>query len=299
MLKDFAKIETFLTVIREKSFSKASAKLGISQPAVTQQIKFIEDYLDTKIVHRKKNGIMLTKEGELLYNIALRLEKSVLNVQEELNKIINKNITFIFGASFIIGNYILPKFLNNLKTNINNDVSIKVSVSSQAIDDLINKKIDIALVEELVPNENIIYKEWMNDEIVIFSNQKLPQKATPENLLSYKWICRNPESTTRLIFKDILKKADYPDCDTYNVTSEVTSATTIVQTVLHSDKDKTPTASVVSRTAIESLLKAGALFESKVGDYKMNRKLYIAYIKEKKDDKFINKVLNYLLKIKP
>ncbi len=45
MLKDFVKLETFLTVARERSFSKASAKLGISQPAVTQQIKFIEKYL--------------------------------------------------------------------------------------------------------------------------------------------------------------------------------------------------------------------------------------------------------------
>jgi len=74
MLKDFAKLETFLTVIRERSFSKASAKLGISQPAVTQQIKFIEKYLDCKIIERKKNGVVLTKEGEDLYRIALRLE---------------------------------------------------------------------------------------------------------------------------------------------------------------------------------------------------------------------------------
>ena len=71
MLKDFAKLMTFLTVVREKSFSKASAKLGISQPAVTQQIKFIEDYLDTRVVERKKNGIKLTKEGEDLFRIAM------------------------------------------------------------------------------------------------------------------------------------------------------------------------------------------------------------------------------------
>jgi len=63
MLKDFTKMETFLVVSKEKSFSKASAKLGISQPAVTQQIKFIEDYLDTKVIERKKNGIRLTKSG--------------------------------------------------------------------------------------------------------------------------------------------------------------------------------------------------------------------------------------------
>ncbi|MCG3665589.1 LysR family transcriptional regulator [Aliarcobacter butzleri] len=298
MLTDFAKLETFLTVVREKSFSKASAKLGISQPAVTQQMKFIEDYLDVQIVDRKKNGIKLTKEGQILHGIALKIEKCVANAEKELLKIMNKNVTFVFGASFIIGNYILPRFLNNLKENIHNDVSINVSVSHEAIQDLLDKKIDIALVENYIPNEEIIYREWMEDEIVIFSNQKLPLKAKAEDLLSYKWVCRNPESNTRLLFKENLEKANYPDCDTFNVTSEVTSATTIVQTVLHSDKNLTPTVSIVSRNAIESLLKAGALYESRIGNQKMLRKLYIAYRKDKKHDAFIENVVDYLLKIK-
>ena len=298
MLTDFAKLETFLTVVREKSFSKASAKLGISQPAVTQQMKFIEDYLDVQIVDRKKNGIKLTKEGQILYGIAQKIEKCVANAEKELLKIMNKNVTFVFGASFIIGNYILPRFLNNLKENIHNDVSINVSVSHEAIEDLLDKKIDIALVENYVPNDDIIYREWMEDEIVIFSNQKLPLKAKAEDLLSYKWVCRNPESNTRLLFKENLEKANYPDCDTFNVTSEVTSATTIVQTVLHSDKNSTPTVSIVSRNAIESLLKAGALNESRIGNQKMIRKLYIAYRKDRKHDAFIENVVDYLLKVK-
>jgi len=298
MLTDFAKIETFLTVVREKSFSKASAKLGISQPAVTQQMKYIEEYLDVQIVDRKKNGIRLTKEGQMLYSIAQKIERCVTNAEKELLKIMNKDVTFVFGASFIIGNYILPKFLNNLKENINNDVSINVSVSHKAIEDLLDKKIDMALVENYIPDENIIYREWMEDEIVIFSNQPLPPKAKAKDLLSYKWVCRNPDSHTRLIFKESLDKANYPDCDTFNVTSEVTSATTIVQTVLHSNKDEEPTVSVVSRKAIESLLKAGALYESRVGNQKMIRKLYIAYRKDRKHDAFIENVVDYLLKIK-
>ncbi|RXJ87409.1 LysR family transcriptional regulator [Arcobacter sp. CECT 8985] len=297
MLTDFAKIETFLTVVREKSFSKASSKLGISQPAVTQQMKYIEDYLDVQIVDRKKNGIRLTKEGQMLYSIAQKIERCVNNAEKELLKIMNKDVTFVFGASFIIGNYILPRFLNSLKENIKNDVSINVSVSHKAIEDLLDKKIDMALVENYIPNEDIIYREWMNDEIVIFSNQPLPPKAKAKDLLSYKWVCRNPDSHTRLIFKDSLEKANYPDCDTFNVTSEVTSATTIVQTVLHSDKDDIPTVSIVSRNAIESLLKAGVLHESRIGTQKMVRKLYIAYRKDRKHDAFVENVVDYLLKL--
>lgn len=298
MLSDFGKLETFLTVVREKSFSKASSKLGISQPAVTQQMKYIEEYLDVQVVDRKKNGIRLTKEGQMLYTIAQKIERCVSNGEKELLKIMNKDVTFLFGASFIIGNYILPRFLNKLKENINNDVSINVSVSHKAIEDLLDKKIDIALVENYIPDEDIIYKEWMDDEIVIFSNQELPSKARAEDLLSYKWVCRNPDSHTRHIFKESLEKANYPDCDTFNVTSEVTSATTIVQTVLHSDKNEEPTVSIVSRNAIESLINAGALYESRVGNYKMTRKLYIAYRKDRKHDAFIENVVDYLLKLK-
>jgi len=297
MLTDFAKLETFLTVVREKSFSKASAKLGISQPAVTQQMKFIEDYLDVKVVNRKKNGIKLTKEGQMLYTIAQKIERCVNSGEKELLKIMNKDVTFVFGASFIIGNYILPRFLNKLKENINNDVSINVSVSHKAIEDLIDKKIDIALVENYIADDNIIYREWMDDEIVIFSNQELPARAKAADLLSYKWVCRNPDSNTNSIFKESLDKANYPSCESFDVTSEVTSATTIVQTVLHSDKNETATVSIVSRNAIESLIKAKALYESRIGNQKMIRKLYIAYRKDRKHDAFIENVVDYLLKV--
>ena len=297
MLSDFSKLETFLAVVREKSFSKASGKLGISQPAVTQQMKYIEDYLDVQVVDRKKNGIKLTKEGQMLFNIAQKIEKCVSNAEKELLKIMNKDVTFVFGASFIIGNYILPRFLNNLKESINNEVSINVSVSHEAIDDLLNKKIDIALVENYIPNDDLVYREWMDDEIVIFSNQELPNKSKADDLLSFKWVCRNPESQTRILFKESLDKANYPDCDTFNVTSEVTSATTIVQTVLHSDKNETPTVSIVSRNAIESLLKAKALYESRIGNHKMMRKLYIVHRKDRKHDAFIENVVDYLLKL--
>ena len=63
MIKDFTKLETFLVVVREKSFSKASAKLGISQPAVTQQIKYLEEMLGTQLIERKKKWGKADKRG--------------------------------------------------------------------------------------------------------------------------------------------------------------------------------------------------------------------------------------------
>jgi DNA-binding transcriptional LysR family regulator len=298
MLSDFTKLHTFLTVVKEKSFSKASAKLGISQPAVTQQMKFIEDYLDTKIIDRKKNGIKLTKEGEQLLTIAQKVEKVVNNAEQGLLKIINKDITFIFGASIVIGNYILPTFLNEIKEKIQNDVSLNVDVSSNIVEQLKDKKIDMALIESSIFEDGIVYREWIEDEISIFSNQPIPKRLKNEDLLSYKWVCRDKDSHTRKLFKESLESIGFADCDSFNLTTVATSPTTIVQTVLHSSKTDTPTVSIVSKFAIEELVKAGILYEAKLPNIKMKRKLYIAYLKDRKHDAFIENVINYLNHIK-
>ncbi len=299
MLSDFTKINTFLIVVKEKSFSKASAKLGISQPAVTQQMKFIEEYLDVKIIDRRKNGIRLTKEGEQLLTIAQKIEKTVSSAEQDLLKIINKNITFIFGASHVIGNYILPTFLNEIKEKIDNDVSINVGNSSEVIEQLKDKTIDMALIESPVFEEGIIYREWIEDEIVIFSNQKLPKKLKNEDLLSYKWVCRDKDSHTRKLFKESLDSIEFGDCETFDMVSVASSPTTIVQTVLHSQKDTAvPTVSIVSKHAIEDFVKADILFETKLPNLKMKRKLYIAYLKERKHDAFIENVVSYLSTVK-
>lgn len=298
MLSDFTKLNTFLTVVKEKSFSKASAKLGISQPAVTQQMRFLEDYLGAAIVDRKKNGIRLTKEGEKLHQIAQKIEKVILNSEKEIIKIINKDITFVFGASNAIGNYILPTFLNDIKAKIDNDVSVVVSDSATAIQELKDKKVDMALIESPIFEDGVIYREWIEDEIVIFSNQKLPRRVKDEDLQSYKWVCRDPNSHTRKVFKENLEAVAFQDCDTFNVVSEASSPTAIVQTVLHSDKEDVPTCSIVSAHAIEDLVKAGVLFESRLPGIKMKRKLYIAYLKERKYDAFVDNVISYLMTVR-
>lgn len=296
MLSDFTKVNTFLTVVKEKSFSKASAKLGISQPAVTQQMRFIEDYLDTKIVERKKSGIRLTKEGEAFYNIAVKVAKCVENGEKALLDIINKEIVFKFNTSFVVGNYILPMYLNDIKENINNDVSVDVTSSAEALESLLDKKADMALVDVPGDATHIMYREWLEDEIVIFSNQELPAKLKANDLLSYKWVCRDRDSNTRHIFKEALDSVDLPDCDNFDMVSESSSPTTIIQTVLKADENDVPTVSIVSRHAIADYLDAGMLYESRLAHgAEIKRKLYIAYLKERKHDAFVDTVADYFL----
>jgi len=298
MLKDFAKLQTFLMVIKEKSFSKASAKLGISQPAVTQQIKFIEDYLDTKIVERKKNGILLTKEGEDLFRIANRLERAILNSEKELLKIINKEFTFIMGASFAIGNYVLPGYLGEIKKRLDNEVFMHVGLSSEMIDELEDKKLDVALIESPIFREGITYREWVEDELVVFSNQALPKQLKAEELMEFDWICRDEASHTRRLTSEAFEEIGV-QCKDFNVLGVLASPTSIKETILHADKNADrPLVSIMSRHVIQNEIAEGRLFEARLKGIKIERKFYIAYLKERKHDAFVDNVINYLLSLK-
>ena len=298
MLSDFTKLNTFLIVVKEKSFSKASAKLGISQPAVTQQMRYIEDYLDTKVLDRKKNGVRLTKEGEKLFLIAHKLQKAIVVAEQQLLSIINKDINFIFSASKVIGDYILPTVLNEIKSTINNEVSIDVGLSKDCILSLLDKKADMALIESPIFQDGIIYRDWMEDEIVIFSNQPLPRRVKNEDLQSYKWVCRDHESHTRKLFKEYLDISGFQDCDTFNIITESSSLTAIMQTVLHSSKADIPTVSIASYRALKEYENDGKLFIARLPKLTMKRTLYIAYLKERKHDAFIDTVLNFLMTVK-
>ncbi len=297
MLRDFAKLQTFMMVIKEKSFSKASAKLGISQPAVTQQIKYIEDYLDTKVVKRKKNGILLTKEGEDLYRIVQKLEKCIQNSEKELLKIINKEFTFIIGASYAIGNYILPNYLNEIKKRIGNEVYMHTGFSQEIIDELEDRKIDLGLIESPIFHDDIYYREWLDDELVFFSNQPIPKQLKPEDLYNFDWICRDEASHTRKLVSEVFEELEIT-CSDFNVLGVLTSPTSIKETIMNADKNaERPLVSVMSRHVIKNEVKDGRLFEARIKGHKIERKLYIAYLKERKHDVYVNNIVNYLLSL--
>ncbi len=296
MLKDFVKLETFLTVARERSFSKASAKLGISQPAVTQQIKFIEKYLGCKVIERKKNGIKLTSEGEELYKVATRIEKEIIASEQDILKIIDKKITFRLGASYTIGTYIIPgQCLNSMGSAINNDVNLDIDHSSAIVAKLKDRKLDVGLIESPVMDNDLIYREWIEDELMIVSNVPISKLLKTEELYDFNWICRNEGSYTRRVVTEVFEDLGV-SCKNFNVLSEVSNTTTILQTLKKSERnpDK-PVVSVLSRHAVADEVASGELFEARLRGYTMTRKFYIVYSKANKHNAYVDNVVNYIL----
>ena len=296
MLKDFTKLDTFLTVVRERSFSKASAKLGISQPAVTQQIKFIENYLDCSIIERKKNGIKLTTEGEELYKVASRLEKEIRSCEQDILKIINKKMTFRLGASFTIGTYIVPgECLNTISQIINNDINLSISFSNEVIEKLKDRKLDIGLVESPIFDNELIYKEWLEDELIVVTNVPVSKILNTEELYEFRWICREESSHTRKVISEVFGELGV-NCANFDVISEVSNTTAVLQTLKKSKKDlKKPVATIISKYAVADEISNGQLYEARLRGYNMNRNFYIVYSKENKHNAYIEKIADYIM----
>jgi DNA-binding transcriptional LysR family regulator len=296
MLKDFVKMETFLTVSRERSFSRASAKLGISQPAVTQQIKFIEKYLGVKIIERKKNGIKLTAEGDELYKIATRLEKEINSSEKDILKIINQEMTFRLGASYTIGTYVIPgECLNDMSEAINNDVNLSIDVSDNIIQKLKDRKLDVGLIESPVMDNDLIYREWVEDELVVCSNVPIPRTLKTEELYDYRWICREEASHTRKVVTEVFEELGV-SCKSFDVVSEVSNTTAVLQTIKRSKKDVAkPVVTIISKHAIADEVARGELFESRLRGYTMTRKFFIVYTKENKHNAYVDNVVDYIL----
>ncbi|HHH51804.1 MAG TPA: LysR family transcriptional regulator [Campylobacterales bacterium] len=296
MLKDFVKMETFLTVARERSFSRASAKLGISQPAVTQQIKYIENYLEAKIIDRKKNGIKLTPEGEEFYSVVTHLEKCINNLEKDVLKIMNKEMTFRLAASFTIGSYVIPgECLNTISESIDNDVNLSIDVSDKIIQGLKDKKFDVGLIEVPIFDEDLIYRDWFDDELVIVSNMHLPKILRTEELYDLKWVCREEGSHTRRLLGEVFEELGV-SCKSFDVLSEVSNTTAALQSVKRANKDDNrATATIISKHAIADEVARGELFESRIYGFTMTRKLYIVYSKKNKNNVFVDNVVNYIL----
>jgi DNA-binding transcriptional LysR family regulator len=296
MLKDFVKLETFLTVARERSFSKASAKLGISQPAVTQQIKFIEKYLACKVIERKKNGIKLTAEGDELYKVATRLEKEINNSEKDILKIINKEITFRLGASYTIGTYVIPgQCLNTIGKAIHNDINLSVDISDNIVAKIKERKLDVGLIESPVMDNDLIYREWLEDELVVVSNTPIPKLLKTEELYEFSWICRDEGSHTRRVVSEVFEELGV-SCKSFDVLSEVSNTTAVLQTIKKSPKDtEKSVVSIISKYAISDEVSKGELFEARLRGYTMTRKFFIVYSKENKHNAYVDNVVDYIL----
>ena len=204
---------------------------------------------------------------------------------------------FYLAASYNIGSYILPgQTIDELNKSIDTKVKVDIRACTEIIEGIKSEEFDLGLIELPLFDDELLYKEWLDDELVICSNIQLPKNLKKENLINYKLICRREKSITRKIIGDFFEKFDI-SYESFKSLSEIDNVTAAVQAVKWTKPNSTnPTITIVSKLVIEDKLKHKELFLSRIGEEAMMNKHYIVYSKKKYKDSYIQDIITQLMK---
>ncbi len=208
------RLQVFHTVARLLSFTKAAESLHMTQPAVTFQVRQLEEYFNTRLFDRTHNRISLTEAGEVVYGFADRifeLYAEMENAVREMTGEISGSLTI--GASTTIAEYMLPALLGDFR-NQYPDVTIHLKVSNtEGIVSMVeNNTIDLGVVEAPVGNKNLVVDKCRDDQLVAIVPPRHElagrSKVTMQELLKYPFICREEGSGTREVITNYICKTD-------------------------------------------------------------------------------------------
>ena len=204
------RLQVFHAVARLLSFTKAAEVLHMTQPAVTFQIRQLEDQFDTRLFDRTHNRVSLTEAGRIVFEYAEKIFEQyseMENAIREMTDDISGSLTI--GASTTISEYMLPSLLGEFNAK-NPDVRLRLRVSNtEGIVSMVeNNVIDLGVVEGLVNNKNLLVEVCRQDELVLIvpPNHPLAGKdsVTLKDIMEFPFICREEGSGTREVILDYM-----------------------------------------------------------------------------------------------
>ncbi len=109
------RMETFLAVCQCMNFTRASEQLNITQPAVSQHIRFLEKHYNTKLFRYEGKKLKLTGAGEILRSASLTMMHDELSMLSEMHRT-EENEEIRFGATRTVGDVLMGKIIRMLRS---------------------------------------------------------------------------------------------------------------------------------------------------------------------------------------
>jgi len=277
------RLKVFYTVALRLNFTKAATELYITQPAVSKHIQELEETYKTKLFERNGSKIALTPAGKIL----LKYTKSIFDIYREIDfemSSFNKERQGLLrlGASTTISQYIISPVLASFHQK---QKDIKVNLlngnTEQIENALINKEIEIGIVEGQSKNQSIKYIPFLKDELVLVCNSKNPlvkqNEISVNDLKSMKFITRERGSGTLEVIEFALKKASLKLTD-LQIEMQLGSTESIKSYLLNSD-----CFAFMSIHAVSKELKNKELIVLDIEQLAIERYFYIITLQGKSD----------------
>lgn len=186
------RLNVFVSVARNRSFTKASRELFISQPAITKHIQELEVQYKTPLFERSRNQVSLTQAGELLMSHATDILQKYKQLDFEMNMLTDHlSGQLHVGASTTIAQYVLPPVLASF---IRKFPDIRVSLmngnSGEIEQALTEGKISLGLVEGNARRPGLHYESFIKDELAVVT--RTGNKHVRQDEISVEQFCMHP-----------------------------------------------------------------------------------------------------------
>ncbi|MBK0368485.1 LysR family transcriptional regulator [Flavobacterium agrisoli] len=207
------RLKVFYTVANRLSFTKASTELYISQPAVTKHIQELEELYKIKLFERNGSKIALTEAGEILLKYTANIFEIYRKIDFEMSTLLSARQGLLrLGASTTISQYVIPPLLASFHQKLKDIKVDLLNANTEQIEAaLLNKQIEIGIVEGQSKNQSIKYVPFLKDELVLVCKSQHALISRKEifvgDLKNLKFVTRERGSGTLEVIEFELKKA--------------------------------------------------------------------------------------------
>jgi DNA-binding transcriptional LysR family regulator len=236
MSMNIPELRVFITAAEELNFSRAAARLHLSQSAVSQNIQSIEKSYGVELFVRHGRSVQLSEVGQVILPMAREvlntvrlLEDSLINVKGEVAG------ELTIGCSTTSGKYILPNLLAAFRREYSL-VRSRVTISSRSgvIERLLDQTLALGVMSRQVEHRDLEYMPLLEDRVILIVPIDHPWaqygRAMPADLLDQPFIRREESSGTAEVVSNALKQQGVMP-DTLNVVMELGNAEAIEMAV--------------------------------------------------------------------
>ncbi|MCK1993609.1 LysR family transcriptional regulator [Peribacillus muralis] len=204
-------LKTFVTLVEVKNFTKTAEILLMSQPSVSLHVKKLEEEFQTKLFLRSPKFLKVTLTGEILYDRAKQMitiyEQTIQDIQEHDRSVKGE---LKIGASFTIGEYILPSLLIDLQQDYPElELQVVIGNTEEIVKAVRLYKVDIGLIEGQTNEKELSVHPFMQDELFVVSSNDhelaCKDEVTIADLHDRAWVTREVGSGTREYLNHVIR----------------------------------------------------------------------------------------------
>jgi DNA-binding transcriptional LysR family regulator len=270
---DTRQLAAFCAVVERKSFSQAAERLGVTQPAVSLQIRSLEERLGQQLFDRSGRRVEPTEAGLRLYRGAQRLltlERQVLeDVAGEAEGPLRGQLAI--GASTGPGGTVVPVLLCEFaEAHAEVTVDLSISDTQTIVDRVARRELELGIVGATPRNRSVAYEPFFRDEVILVCpprHRYAGQTVTLDDLRGEPLIIMQEGAGVRQVIEDELRKSGTRLRD-LDVRLELG-----LQESVKSAVEAGHGVTFISRTAVEPELAAGTLAAARVKGLEPSREI--------------------------